>query len=66
MCAVIVPNGTAPTVEELNKFLDGEGMTWENWPDRIQLVNELPKNSLGKVLRPILRQGVESDGAGSA
>jgi cyclohexanecarboxylate-CoA ligase len=66
VCAVIVPNGTAPTVEELNKFLDGEGMTWENWPDRIQLVNELPKNSLGKVLRPILRQGVESDGAGSA
>ncbi|HEU5270469.1 MAG TPA: AMP-binding protein [Jatrophihabitans sp.] len=58
-CAVIVPEGEPPTVAQLNEYLDGLGMTWWNWVDRIQVRDSLPRNSLGKVQRPILRQELE-------
>ncbi|MGY0232188.1 AMP-binding protein [Longispora urticae] len=59
VCAVVVADGGPPTLDQLTKFLDAERMTWENWPVRLELVPELPKNSLGKVLRPILRARLE-------
>jgi len=55
-CAIIVPEGEPPTVSELNEYLDGLGMTWWNWVERIELRDSLPRNSLGKVQRPILRE----------
>ncbi|MFB9237964.1 AMP-binding protein [Plantactinospora siamensis] len=59
LCAVIVPEGAPPTVDELNKYLDEVGMTWENWPDRVEVTDALPRNSLGKVLRSVVRERVE-------
>ena len=59
LCAVIVADGTAPSVDELNKYLDGTGMTWENWPDRVDVVDAFPRNSMGKILRPAIRQRIE-------
>lgn len=56
VCAVVLPAGSPPTVEDLQDFLRDQQMTDENWPDRVELVGELPKNSLGKVLRPVLRE----------
>lgn len=55
-CAVVVPAGFPPSLEDLRLFLEAQQMTDENWPDRIEVVTELPKNSLGKVLRPVLRE----------
>ena len=65
VCAVVVPAGTPPTVEELRDHLRGEGMAPVLCPDRVQFVWELPKNSLGKVLREPLRRRLEV-AAGSA
>ena len=58
-CAVIVPEGEPPTVAQLNEYLDGLGMTWWNWVERIELRDSLPRNAMGKVQRPILRQELE-------
>jgi cyclohexanecarboxylate-CoA ligase len=58
-CAVIVPEGQPPTVAQLNEYLDGLGMTWWNWVERIELRDALPRNAMGKVQRPILRQELE-------
>jgi cyclohexanecarboxylate-CoA ligase len=58
-CAVVVPEDEPPTVAELNEYLDGLGMTWWNWVDRIELRDSLPRNAMGKVQRPILRQELE-------
>lgn len=41
---------------ELRRYLDSEKVTWENWPDRLEIVDSLPKNSLGKVQRTQLRR----------
>ena len=59
LCAVLVPDGPPPSVEELSEYLDGLGMTFYNWPDRVEVRTELPKNPLGKVQRGILRKELE-------
>ncbi len=59
LCAMIVPDGAAPTLAELNGYLDELGMTWQNWPDRIEIRPQLPRNSMGKVQRAELRAELE-------
>ena len=55
VCAVVVPRGEAPTLPQLRDYLDGECMSVRLWPDRLECLPQLPKNSLGKVLRERLR-----------
>jgi cyclohexanecarboxylate-CoA ligase len=62
VCAVVVPAGAPPTLDELRGFLDAQQMTDENWPDRVEVVTDLPRNSLGKVLRPVLRDRLNPPG----
>lgn len=56
VCAVVVADGDPPTLEELHRHLTAEKVARVLWPDRVQFVWQLPKNSLGKVLRQPLRQ----------
>lgn len=61
VCAVVVPvpHGEPPMLADLRSYLDGERMARVLWPDRVQFVWELPKNTLGKVLRAPLRERLE-------
>ncbi|GAA3378735.1 hypothetical protein GCM10020367_59450 [Streptomyces sannanensis] len=59
VCAVVVPEGEPITLEALHAHLAEERMAQVLWPDRVQFVWELPKNSLGKVLRHPLRERLE-------
>ena len=54
-CACIVANGTAPvTLESLVAALRAKGMAPYKLPERLELMESLPRNSSGKVLRPKL------------
>ena len=55
LCAVIVPAGEPLSLDDLNGYLDEIGMTWQNWPDRIEFRQQLPRNTMGKVERAVLR-----------
>ena len=55
-CAVVVPGDSPPALEELRRFLDERGRADRDWPDRLELVGELPRNAHGKVLRTALRE----------
>ncbi len=59
ICAVVVPAGNTPTIEDLHGYLANEGMAKVLWPDRLIFVRLLPKNPLGKILRQPLRQRLE-------
>ncbi len=59
VCAVVVPEDAPPTLEEIHEFLAAKGVGSILWPDRVQFVWALPKNSIGKVLRQPLRQRLE-------
>ncbi|MFI6603421.1 AMP-binding protein [Nonomuraea sp. NPDC050536] len=59
VCAVVVSDGPPPSLEDLREHLAAEKMAKVLWPDRLQFVWQLPKNSLGKVLRQPLRERLE-------
>jgi cyclohexanecarboxylate-CoA ligase len=49
-CAVIEPvPGRRPTLVDLVSYLDGLGFAKQFWPERLELVGELPRTPVGKV-----------------
>ncbi|MFJ4770083.1 AMP-binding protein [Streptomyces uncialis] len=57
-CAfVAVRDGaTAPTLRDLCDFLDAEGVAKFKWPERIEIVSALPRTTIGKVQKRVLRE----------
>ncbi|HSO94661.1 MAG TPA: AMP-binding protein [Acidimicrobiia bacterium] len=55
-CAVVVASETtAPTLSEIFEFLTGEGLTVQKVPEQLEVVDALPRNASGKVLKQDLR-----------
>jgi cyclohexanecarboxylate-CoA ligase len=58
-CAVISAEGdTTPTLVELRGYLADQGMTEWYLPTRLEILDELPRNSTGKVQKHLLRSWV--------
>lgn len=57
-CAIVVPDSALPTLAELAKYLDEQQVSSRDWPDRLEIAGELPRNAQGKVLRTVLREGL--------
>jgi cyclohexanecarboxylate-CoA ligase len=58
-CAVVVPGDPPPTLDGLRSYLDDQQISARDWPDRMEIVAELPRNAQGKVVRSALRQELE-------
>jgi non-ribosomal peptide synthetase component E (peptide arylation enzyme) len=58
VCAVVVPQaGQSLGLQELVDFLRGEEQVAAfKWPERLMLVDQLPRNPVGKVLKRELRE----------
>ena len=56
-CAVIVPTNAddPPTLEELFEYLTGQGLAKQKVPEQLEIVDALPRNPAGKVLKHELR-----------
>lgn len=57
-CAFVVPNGDAPGVRELRRFLEERGLADYKLPDRVEPIDALPLTSVGKVDKVALRAEV--------
>jgi len=58
-CAFVVPSGDEPpTLRELADFLQGRGLAIQKVPERVEAVDDLPKNSTGKVQKFKLRERI--------
>lgn len=57
-CAFVVlaPGAKPITVAELGTFLEKAGMAKFKWPERIEIVSDLPMTSSGKVSKPRLKE----------
>jgi cyclohexanecarboxylate-CoA ligase len=55
-CAVIVADGQSPTLDDLRAHLTSLGMAKPYWPERISVVDELPKTPSGKIQKFVLRE----------
>jgi cyclohexanecarboxylate-CoA ligase/acyl-CoA synthetase len=58
-CAYVVASDSgAPTLEELGEFLIEAGMAKYKLPERIELIDELPRNATGKTEKYKLREHI--------
>lgn len=56
-CAFVVPApGEKPTLEDLTSYLEDRKVTKFKWPERLELIDELPLSSGGKVKRNELKE----------
>jgi cyclohexanecarboxylate-CoA ligase len=60
-CAFVVPRpGWELTLADLTGFLDGRHIAKQKYPERLEVVAELPKTASGKVQKYVLRERVRS------
>ena len=60
-CAVVVPDGAAPALADLTAHLAREGMARQFWPERLEVVDAMPRTPAGKVQKYLLREMVAKD-----
>jgi cyclohexanecarboxylate-CoA ligase len=60
-CAVLIPEGSAPSLDDLKAHLDGLAMAKQYWPERVEIVDTLPKTPSGKIQKFQLRAQLQSD-----
>tara|TARA_R110002020_G_scaffold113518_48_gene261274 strand:+ start:383 stop:2095 length:1713 start_codon:yes stop_codon:yes gene_type:complete len=62
VCAVVVPvEGRTVTLASIVAHCEREGLAAFKWPERLLIVDALPRNPLAKVQRARLREVVEAD-----
>ncbi|MBB5775394.1 class I adenylate-forming enzyme family protein [Nonomuraea jabiensis] len=61
-CAVIVPDGNPPSLDEVNAFLRARNMTEGYLPARLAIASALPRTATGKVRKAELREQILSGG----
>jgi cyclohexanecarboxylate-CoA ligase len=65
VCAFVVPaQERGPTLADLVTFLDGVGLARQKYPERLELVAELPTTASGKVQKFVLRQSLAAGSPG--
>ncbi len=62
-CAVIVAEGEPPDLSDLTEHLRAEGMAKHFWPERLEIVDELPKTPSGKIQKFRVREQLVEGGA---
>ncbi len=65
VCAVVVSGDDRLTLEDLTAFLVRRGMTETYYPTRLELVDELPRDHLGKIRKYQLREQFDAQEADS-
>jgi len=61
-CVVPQPDAEAPSLEQINAYLLDQGLAKFKLPERMLLIEVLPRNPMNKVLRNELEQMVKDDG----
>ncbi|WP_243653336.1 (2,3-dihydroxybenzoyl)adenylate synthase [Pseudonocardia endophytica] len=57
-CACVVPHGDPPTQRELAAHLRAAGLAAFKMPDRLRVLDDLPRTTLGKINRKLLAEQV--------
>jgi len=65
-CAVIVPDGEAPDLAELRRYLEQAGLARQFWPERVEIVDAMPRTPSGKIKKYVLRDLVAGQPASTA
>lgn len=59
VCAYVVPvPGEQVLLSDLTALLDESGVAKYKWPERVEMVNVIPRNPVGKILKNVLREDI--------
>lgn len=59
VCAYVIPRaGAAPTLEELRQFMNRAGISKFKLPERLELVEQFPLTTVGKISKKDLREDI--------
>jgi acyl-CoA synthetase (AMP-forming)/AMP-acid ligase II len=59
VCAVVVPESQRTcTLAELAEHCRVEGVAQQKWPEQLELVDAIPRNPMGKILKQQLKDGL--------
>jgi acyl-CoA synthetase (AMP-forming)/AMP-acid ligase II/enoyl-CoA hydratase/carnithine racemase len=63
VCAVVVPAnpGRPPALEDLREFLHEVGLNIRKFPEQVEVLDVLPRNAMGKIVKPELRKRFASE-----
>lgn len=61
VCAFVIPKGVRRVdVADLAAFLDGAGLARQKFPERVEIVDDLPRTASGKVQKNVLRDRIRA------
>jgi len=60
VCAVVVKRDAPPSLAELRDHLNNLGMAAQYWPDRLELIDEMPTTSSGKIQKFVLQEQLQA------
>jgi 2,3-dihydroxybenzoate-AMP ligase len=58
VCAFVVPGNPPPEAAELTAFVRGRGLAAYKVPDRIEFIDALPRTTVGKISKRLLRDRI--------
>lgn len=59
VCVYVVPQpGAVPDLDSITRHVAAAGLAKQKFPERVELVNDLPRTASGKVRKDILRQRI--------
>ena len=61
VCVFVVPKGEAPSLEELREFMKGKGVAIYKLPEKLVIVDKIPRNPVGKILKSLLREELKKE-----
>lgn len=59
-CAFVVANGAPPTLDEMRAHLAALDVAKFKWPERVEVVAELPRTAVGKLAKNQLRERIRN------
>jgi non-ribosomal peptide synthetase component E (peptide arylation enzyme) len=66
VCVYIVPrDGQSVTLEDVATFMKESGIAVYKIPERIEIINAIPRNPVGKALKNVLRKDIRKKIAAS-
>lgn len=61
VCAYIVPSGQEkPDLEDIKAFMKEQGIAMYKIPERIEIIDAIPRNPVGKTLKSVLRDDIRN------
>ncbi|WP_250574822.1 AMP-binding protein [Nonomuraea sediminis] len=56
VCVVVTPSGQPPTLEDLRTYMKEAGVNETFWPERLELIDAMPRTATGKIRKVELRE----------